>query len=116
MTSQTELQRCAQECLSCEKTCLETINYCINKGGQHVEAKHLQLLMNCIEICQTSAKFLTSGSKLHMLTCDACAKVCEVCADSCDQFKNDAEMKKCVDACRNCAASCKRMSPSAQAA
>jgi hypothetical protein len=63
-------------------------------------------MINCAEICQTSANFMLSGSELHKLTCGVCAKVCRRCAEDCERV---GEMDPCVEACRACADSCERM-------
>jgi len=78
-------------------------------GGKHAEASHIQLLLACAEICQTSANFMLLGSDLHARTCGVCAEVCEQCATSCEQMGNDAQMQACAEACRRCAESCQRM-------
>jgi hypothetical protein len=105
-----DMQQCIQECLSCARICTETLNHCLQKGGKHVEAKHLRLLMDCMEICQTSANFMLRGSELHTRTCFACAEVCAACAESCEKMADDAQMKACADACRRCAEACRKMS------
>ncbi len=114
--SHDEMKNCAKTCFDCESICLETITHCLSKGGKHAEASHIQLLINCAEICQTSAKFLLSGSNLHSEICSVCAIACNACADSCDQFGDDAQMRACAEACRRCAESCGGMSKSARAA
>ena len=102
-----QMQQCIQECLSCHSTCLqEAMNHCLEMGGKHIEPNHFRLMINCAEICQTSANFMLSGSDLHKLTCGVCAQVCEACAQSCEQV---GEMDECVQACRRCAQSCQQM-------
>ena len=51
------------------------INHCLDTGGKHVEPAHLRLMLDCAEICQTSANFRLNGSDLHHLTCGVCAEV-----------------------------------------
>lgn len=102
-----EMQNCIEECLNCHRICLqEAMNHCLETGGKHLEPTHFRLMMNCAEICQTSANFMLSGSQYHKLTCDACAQICEACAQSCEQV---GDMEECVQACRSCAESCRKM-------
>ncbi|WP_426757054.1 four-helix bundle copper-binding protein [Myxococcus sp. Y35] len=110
MKSDTDMRQCIEDCLSCHRVCVETLTYCLGKGGKHTEAKHLRLLMDCAEICQTSANFMLRGSELHTRTCYACAEVCGRCAESCASMGDDAVMKACADMCARCAESCTRMS------
>jgi hypothetical protein len=101
------MQQCIGECLSCHRICLQmAMNHCLETGGKHLEPKHFRLMMNCAEICQTSANFMLSGSELHKLTCGVCAQICDACAQSCEEV---GEMDECVEACRRCADSCRQM-------
>lgn len=102
-----EMQNCIQNCLDCHRICLqEAMNHCLETGGKHLEPAHFRLMMDCAEICQTSANFMLHGSDHHKLTCGVCAQICEACAESCGQV---GDMDECVQACRNCAESCRKM-------
>jgi hypothetical protein len=103
-----DMRSCIDACQSCHEVCIETIAHCLQMGGKHAEPAHIRLLMDCAEICQTSANFMVRGSDLHQHTCAACAEVCERCAVSCEQL-GGAEMKRCADECRKCADECRRM-------
>ncbi|MUG96908.1 four-helix bundle copper-binding protein [Scytonema sp. UIC 10036] len=104
-----QMQLCIQACLDCHSTCLNTITYCLQEGGQHAAAAHIALMLDCAEICQTSANFMLRGSALHMRTCGVCAEVCDICAMDCQRFADDAQMQACVEMCRRCAESCRQM-------
>lgn len=104
-----EMENCIQSCLDCYRVCTETVAYCLQAGGKHAEANHIQVLLACAEICQTSANFLLLGTPLHTQTCAACAVVCAQCAESCEQMGNDALMNACAEVCRRCAESCRQM-------
>ncbi|HEX2973768.1 MAG TPA: four-helix bundle copper-binding protein [Tepidisphaeraceae bacterium] len=109
-----QMQRCIDECSHCHAHCLSTVQYCLEQGGRHAEANHIRLMLDCAEICQTSANFMIRGSNLHTRTCAVCAEVCEQCAQDCDQFGDDQMMRSCAEACRSCAASCQEMAKPAQ--
>ena len=104
-----DMEKCIQECLGCHSVCLQTVAYCLPMGGRHAEPGHIRLLLDCAEICQTSANFMLRGSDLHGRTCAVCAEVCERCAQDCEQFGDDEQMRACAEACRRCAESCSRM-------
>jgi hypothetical protein len=108
-----QMQSCIQECLDCHRVCLETITHCLEKGGRHAEPDHIRLLMDCAEICQTSANFMLRGSDLHPMTCEVCAEVCAECADDCERFEGDAQMQNCAAACRSCSEMCQTMAEEA---
>ena len=106
---------CIELCWSCRDTCQSTLfNYCTEQGGHHVEPGHVRLMMDCIQICQTSADFMTRNSMMHGPVCAACAAVCNACAESCEAM-NDLEMQKCADICRRCGDSCWQMGSKAGA-
>lgn len=108
MTS--EMRVCIQSCLECYSSCLETANHCLMIGGKHADPKHIGLLKNCADICQTSAAFMLAGSSLHGRVCGVCAEVCSACDESCSAMaEGDETMRVCADACRRCAESCRRM-------
>jgi hypothetical protein len=80
--------------------------HCLETGEKHVEPVHFRTMLDCAEICQTSANFMLRNSALHAHTCRACAEICTACADSCEAV---GEMDECVETCRRCAESCRKM-------
>jgi hypothetical protein len=104
------MQECIQNCLDCHRVCLELVSHCLKMGGKHAEPDHIRLLLDCAQICATSADFMIRGSDLHALTCGACAEVCARCADDCERMaEGDEPMTRCAEVCRRCAESCRRM-------
>ena len=105
------MQQCIETCQQCHRTCLQTaMTHCLTMGGKHVEAQHFRLMVNCAEICQTSANFMASGSKFHQRVCAVCREICAACAKSCEQVGG---MDGCVKACKQCAESCRKMAAAA---
>jgi hypothetical protein len=100
---------CIQNCLDCHRACVQTLTYCLQEGGEHAEADHVRLMLDCAQICQTAADFMLRGSALHAHVCGACAEVCQACADDCGRTASDLRMKACADTCRHCADSCRDM-------
>lgn len=104
-----EMERCIDNCQECHEVCLRTASHCLEKGGRHAEVSHVRLLLDCAQVCQTSADFMIRGSDLHAATCRACAEVCERCADDCERMGDDEMMRRCAEVCRRCAQSCAQM-------
>ncbi|MDP3965763.1 MAG: four-helix bundle copper-binding protein [bacterium] len=94
--------------LECYRACTETIQHCLKMGGEHVEQKHLNLMMDCAKACLTAADFFMRDSEYRDKMGALCAEVCDACAKSCDALDGE-EMKRCVKACRDCAAACRGM-------
>jgi hypothetical protein len=110
MPNQTqEMERCIAQCQECHEVCLRTVSHCLEKGGRHAEAAHIRILLDCVEICETSANFMIRDSELHMETCRACSEVCRRCATDCQRLGNDPKMQECADVCLRCAESCAQM-------
>ena len=105
------MHRCIDECLECHRVCLATAAHCLEAdgGARHADARHLTLLLDCAEICQTSANFMLRGSDEHQRTCAVCAAVCHRCAEECARVTDDPVMQECAEACRRCADSCEAM-------
>ena len=99
-----KVQRCIELCTQCHEACMETLSHCVRSG--HSSPSHLRILLDCAEICQTSANCLIRNSDVHRQVCAACAAACEACASSCRQFVADEEMKRCEEICRECAEAC----------
>lgn len=109
-----EMQECITNCVDCHSICLATVPHCLQMGGQHAAARHIGLLLDCAEICQTSANFMLRMSEFHTRICASCAEICDHCAQDCQQLANsDAMMQQCAETCRRCAESCRRMAAQA---
>ena len=106
------MRQCIQNCLECHSICVETAQHCLMLGGEHAGAKHVRLLLDCAQICQTCADFMLRTSHYHIKTCGVCAEICRDCAKSCEQMAGEDEtMKKCAEACgaaRNPASRCRK--------
>jgi len=101
-------KQCIEFCLDCHRTCIDTaMAHCLEMGGDYVQPAHFRLMMNCADLCRTTADFLLSASEFSAQLCALCAEVCEACADSC---RDIGDMDNCVLACDLCADSCAAMS------
>ena len=107
--SNTELDRCIDDCYNCANSCNTTVAYCLEKGGRHANAAHIALMLDCAAICETAASSMGRNSNAHPLICRACADICRKCEDDCRSFGDDPTMQECADVCRKCAQSCERM-------
>lgn len=108
VTQNTNTQECIDNCTECGRVCLETVIWCLQQGGDHAAPSHIRLLLDCAEICRTSADFMIRGSDFHAQTCGLCADICERCAESCGEMEGET-MRRCAEVCRRCVESCRRM-------
>jgi len=102
-TATHEMQQCIQNCRDCHRICMLTLTHCFAQGGEMGDATHIRLLMDCAEMCQTSANFMLRASDLHAYTCAVCAQVCEQCRAACERFSDSQQMRLCADASQRCA-------------
>lgn len=110
-----EMQQCIDECLRCSATCTRTVQHCLELGGEHAEPGHITTLIDCADICQSSANFMLRGSQFHARICVACAEVCRTCEQECRRMGDDEMMRQCAEECLRCADSCDRMAGTAAA-
>jgi hypothetical protein len=104
------MEQCIENCTNCHRICLETAaRHFRGDRPPQLEEAIVRLLLDCAEICRTSADFMIRGSELHAHTCRACAAVCARCADECDRMGDDPYMAACSEICRRCALSCADM-------
>jgi len=108
-TTTHDMQQAIQNCRDCQRICMVTITHAFAQGGELFEASLTRLLMDCAEMCQTSANFMLRASDLHPYTCAVCAQVCEQCKAACERFGDSEQMRLCADACQRCADSCHYM-------
>jgi hypothetical protein len=117
MSSGSDMQQCIQHCLHCYQVCLETITFCLRRGGAFAGAENIQMLQDCAEACLLSANFMMRDSHLHGQTCALCEQTCMRCADMCERMSRDepedSQLKACVVMCRQCATSCGLMASGA---
>lgn len=105
-----EMSTCIQLCRDCQALCTQTIAHCLKLGGRHAAPDHIRLLVDCAQMCATSADYMLRESPFHGRMCRLCSDLCKLCAKDCEQMAGDDQMlKQCVEMCRRCAESCERM-------
>ena len=108
-----ELDRCIRDCLDCARSCYEMISHYLELGGEHAERRHITALLDCAQMCETSAAFMARRSDRHPKLCGVCAEACERCAEECERFPDDQMMAECAEICRQAAKSCRSMAAAA---
>lgn len=110
------LQNAEQACWDCRHTIQKTLmTHCLPIGGVHMEERHVRAMVDCMEICQTTADFLTRESDFHAQLCELTAEICKAAAKSCEQI-GDEKMMACAKAARACADTCKEFAELSEAA
>lgn len=100
-----EVARALDECTRCHQICLTGSGHVLRKGGAMADARHIRLLSDCVELCQTVSNFLLRGSPFGKRTAELCAEVCRQCAQELGG-SDDPVIQTCARACANCAEAC----------
>lgn len=109
-----DMGRCIQLCQECHAICTQTIAHCVKLGGRHIAHDHIQLLLDCAQMCVTNVDYMLRESAFHGRVCGLCSEMCRLCAESCEPVAaDDPQVKQCIEMCRRCAESCEKMSSSA---
>jgi hypothetical protein len=101
-----EFQQCVQDLQTCHDVCLQTVDNCIQAGGDHAKPQHIWMLQDCAELCHTTMYFLQHDSPLFGYVTSACAQVTQHCGQEC-QLMGDTD---CANACQNASWSLEQLS------
>jgi hypothetical protein len=105
----TETTRALIECLHCREVCEDTVGHALRLGGAHAEDERIGALLDCAEVCRTTATFIRRGSAVVGQTASVAADLCERAAEACAPFADDGAMAACEAACHRCAEWCRRL-------
>lgn len=99
---------------ACHQTCHSmAMVHCLELGGEHARPQHLRLMLDCADICATTADFIGRKSQFHTQIAGLCVEICETCAEACEKL---GQMEACVSACRECAERCREIARANHAA
>jgi hypothetical protein len=87
--------------------CVRCVQHCLRMGGMHAEVRHIRILLDTAELCQTCSAFMTRESDFHPRLCAVTAELCDRAAESCERIKDDEEMRTTALACRRAGDSCR---------
>lgn len=75
-------------------------------GGMELDPVHLRLLLDCAQMCEITADFMSRNSPYHLYLCEVCAAICEACAESCALA---GSMEECTAICQECIVVCRAL-------
>jgi hypothetical protein len=103
----TEIQTCLSAIKECQKACMESMAYCMSKGGKYIDVRVMSIMRDCAEMCMMCANMMKGSSEFVGRTCMLCYQICEKCAEACENWSDDKKIMECIIACRKCAEYCK---------
>jgi hypothetical protein len=106
----TEMRRCIEAASDSYSACTETLTYSLDGRFELTDPRHLRLLIDCAEVCQTTENALLRASELGQLLATVCAEACEKVAESCRRLDAaDEQLGECADVCMRCADCCREL-------
>ena len=103
------MQECIEACLNTHAACTMAVQHCLGEGGERADIDLVGVLLDCAELCQTSANFMLRGSPYHGLVCAACAELCRACEEACRSISGDEQLAECAEMCATSADRCEAM-------
>jgi len=97
------IEKCLRCCITCWKMHEETTSVI---DIERFRSLHLHLV-ECAEICRTTASFLRWNSAFCKAACALCAETCERCAWECARIPGDEQARRVLEACEQCAGACR---------
>jgi hypothetical protein len=88
----------------------ETFNYCLAGDAGLRDPRHLRLLIDCCEVCQTAQNSLLRGSEVSTMLAAVCVEACEQLAESCRALDgSDDQLIRCAEQCDEAADCCRKL-------
>ena len=105
-----EMRRCIEAASETYAVCTETLTYSLDGHFDLADPRHLRLLIDCAEVCQTTQNALLRASELKQLLATVCVEACENVAESCRQLDpTDEQLAECAEVCTRCADYCREL-------
>lgn len=98
---------CTELCKQCGSICSKNLADFQKRGGKYAEASRINLMKDCVKICDTNADFKNRKSSNGTEVDTACAYICRKCAKDCEVL-NDPKLKDCIALCNQCADACEK--------
>jgi hypothetical protein len=111
MDHQQFFQSCIEQCYACADACDRCAIACLAEPNVKDMARCIRLDVDCAQMCRMAAGFMSRGSDMVSMMCNACAEMCDACGAECGRFQM-AHCQECAAACSRCAEECRRMAAS----
>ncbi|MEO6903605.1 MAG: four-helix bundle copper-binding protein [Bacteroidia bacterium] len=96
--------------ISILSACADACNTCLTACLKEEEVKKMvsciRLDMDCAQICEVTAAFISRGSDHAKHLMKECAEICSKCAQECGKHAHMEHCKVCSDMCKKCAEMC----------
>jgi hypothetical protein len=99
------LSECASTCHHCSIACLEETQV-------HMLVNCIRLDMDCAQICEVAAAFISRSSKHAKHILKECLEICIQCENECRKHEHMEHCKRCADSCHKCADACRKYTSS----
>src|SRR6266487_5694265 len=86
-----QVRACIDATSYCDTACTETLTYSLDSESDLFDQRHLRLLIDCCEVCQTTQNILLRASELSVMLSAVCAEACEKVAAHCRHLDSSDE-------------------------
>lgn len=93
------LSACADACYTC-------LTACLKEEEVQKMVKCIRLDLDCAQICQLTAAFISRDSDHAKQLMKECAEICSKCAQECAKHNHMEHCKICSEMCKKCAEMC----------
>ena len=105
-----QVRACIDAASDCYTACTETLTYSLDSGSEVFDQRHLRLLIDCCEVCQTTQNILLRASELSVMLSAVCAEACEKVAAHCRYLdSSDEQLAACAEVCDHTADCCRQL-------
>jgi hypothetical protein len=108
LPSASDLRAAFLACLRAHEACEAAVGHVLD-GGEGPVDERVGTLLDCADVCRTTARHIRHGSPLVRGTAGVAAELCERAAEACAALVAVPAMRLHAEACRRSAACCRRL-------
>ncbi|AGB41342.1 hypothetical protein Halha_1397 [Halobacteroides halobius DSM 5150] len=101
-------KKCTNICIKCLSECEASLTFSLQESKKDNQLDCINLLLDCIDICSITIRYLLYNSRFIRDICYKCAIICNNCAKVCAKSSNK-HYQSCVEICHKCAKKCKKI-------
>lgn len=108
LPSPSDLRAAFLACLRAHEACEAAVTQVL-RGDDGAVDERVGTLLDCADVCRTTARHIRHGSPLVRGTAGVAAELCERAAEACTALAGVPVMAAYAEACRRTAACCRRV-------
>jgi hypothetical protein len=90
----------AVDCSNAHNIAMQTMHYSESMGGNFTDPENLNVLQDCIELCEIMNSFILRQSRLKSDLAELCFHACNACVKLAEKFPDEPQMKALLQYCK----------------